>query len=147
MLVSRFPFPLTLPGITSASYRESRQRWKMGLAKRGKVDRSRGNKDSGDLCPDKRESSILIRVCMFVCMCVYILLGHIRVPNVYVHFSDIRGETCYCVMISERFVASRCNPAGISTANDRCFFNALNFFPFFSIFFSFFPSPFKLSTN
>lgn len=71
MLVSRFPFPLTLPGITSASYRESRQRWKMGLAKRGKVDRSRGNKDSGDLCPDKRESSILIRVCMFVCLCTF----------------------------------------------------------------------------
>lgn len=91
--------------------------------------------------------SLFVHVCACVCVCVYILLGYIRVPNVYMHFSDIRGETCYCVMISERFVASRCNPAGISTANDRCFFNALNFFPFFSIFFSFFPSPFKLSTN
>lgn len=50
-----------------ASYRESRQRGKMGLARRGEVDRSRGNKDSGDLRPDKRESSILIpaRVCVY----------------------------------------------------------------------------------
>lgn len=93
-----------------ASYRESRQRGKMGLARRGEVDRSRGNKDSGDLRPDKRESSILIPARV----CVYTSFSRTH-AFVYVHSPDIRGETCYCVMISERFVASRCNPAGIST--------------------------------
>lgn len=91
----------------------------MGLAGWGEVDRSRGNKDSGDLCPDKRESSILYWARACVCVCAYMYSSRTYVFLTYTwHFPDIRGETCYCVMISERFVASRCNPAGISTTID-----------------------------
>lgn len=134
-----------------ASYRESRQRGKMGLARWGEAGIDLEEIRTPVIFVRIKGSllSLFVHVCARICVCVYILLEYIRAPpNVYAHFPDIRGETCYCVMISERFVASRCNPAGISTTttNDRCLFNALNFFsPFFFLFSPFFP--FKLSNE
>lgn len=101
-----------------ASYRESRQR--------GKWD-WRGGGRWIDL-EEIRTRVIFVRIkgslLSFtgrarVCVCVHTFSSRTYVFLTYTwHFPDIRGETCYCVMISERFVASRCNPAGISTTID-----------------------------
>lgn len=111
MLVSRVPFPLTLPGITVPLT--------VKVDSGGKWD-WRGGGRWIDL-EEIRTPVIFVRIkgsllslFLHVCACIHPSRAHTR-SNVYVHSPDIRGETCYCVMISERFVASRCNPAGIST--------------------------------